>query len=71
MSGMGISMDKSSFLLNNMTKEVKNSISAILPFKMDMIDLGFKYLGLWLKPLGYVIKDWRWIINIFERNLRH
>ena len=64
-------MEKSSFLRNYLTDDVSNRISAILPFKMDLIDSGFKYLGFRLKPLGYGLKDWRWIIKIFEDKLSH
>ena len=70
-SRMSISLDKSSFLSNNLTDEVSNNISAILPYKMEPIDLGFKYLGFRLKPLGYCLKDWRWIIKKFENKIGH
>ena len=69
--GMSISMEKSSFLRNNLMDKVYNSISAILPFKMDPINQGFKYLVFRPKPLGYVIKDQRWILKIFENKLGH
>ena len=36
-----------------------------------MIDSGFKYLGFMLKPMGYGLKDWRWIIKLFENNIGH
>ena len=36
---------------------------------MEPIAVGFKYLGYYLKPLGYGIKDWRWFILKFEKKL--
>ena len=43
----------------------------VLPFKMDPIELGFKYLGCRLKPLGYGINNWRWLLKTFERRISH
>ena len=57
-SGMCISMDKSGFLFNNVEEEVLNSINGFLPYKLDPITQGFKYLGYYIKPLGYEVKDW-------------
>ena len=68
-SGMCISLEKSSFLYNNLKEDVINNICAILIYKMEPIEKGFKYLGYWLKPLSYGLNDWRWIIQNFERRL--
>ena len=38
---------------------------------MEPIDVGFKYLGYRLKPTGYGINDWRWIIKSFEKRFSH
>ena len=37
-------------------------IAQALPYKMDPITTGFKYLGYYLKPLGYKFSDWHWLI---------
>ena len=68
-TGMEISVAKSSFLFNDIDETVRQRISNFLPFKMDPLTLGFKYLGYYLKPLGYGIKDWRWFIQKFQKNL--
>ena len=68
---MSISLKKSSFIRNNLSDEISNSISTILPFKMELIDYGSKYLGFTLKPLGYCVKDWRWILKIVENKIGH
>ena len=57
-SGMSISVDKLGFLYNNLEDEILLGISRVLPYKMDPISMGFKYLGYFLKPLGYKINDW-------------
>ena len=57
-SGMCINMDKSYFLFNNVEEGILNRISHSLSFKYDHISLGFKYLGYFINPLGYLVKDW-------------
>ena len=64
---MSISLEKSSFMYNDADDETRESIASILPYKMDPLTTGFKYLGYRLKPLGYRANDWRWIISMFEK----
>ena len=56
-SGMCINMDKSCFLFNNMEEGLLNRISCSLSFKYEHISTGFNYVGYFLKPLGYLVKD--------------
>ena len=56
-SGMIISLDKSSFLYNNVAEDIRLDIGRVLPYKMEHITSGFKYLGYFLKPLGYHVND--------------
>ena len=42
-----------------------------MPYKMEPIVAGFKYLGYYLKPLGYGIKDWKWFLMKFENKLNN
>ena len=58
-TGMEISVAKSSFLYNDIDETARERISNFLPFKMDPLTSGFKYLRYYLKPLGYGINDWR------------
>ena len=64
---MSISLDISSFIFNDVDVETRDLIASILPYKMDPLSTGFKYLGYHLNPLGYHTNDWRWIINMFEK----
>ena len=66
---MKISIEKSSFLYNEVEEVTKAEIFSLLPYKMDTITVGFKYLGYYLKPLGYCTNDWRWIIKRFEKRI--
>ena len=57
-SGMCININKSSFLHNHLDEALLRSISGLLPYKFDFLNKGFDYLGYFLKPSGYLIKDW-------------
>ena len=70
-SGMCISVEKSPFLYNEVEEEIQNGISIFMPYKMDLIMMGFNCLGYFLKPLGYGIKDWHWILKRFEKRISH
>ena len=68
---MEINVDKSSFLYNNIDEAIRQQISNIMPYKMEPISAGFKYMGYHLNPLGYGIKDWRWFLLKFEKRLNN
>ena len=57
-SGMCINLDKSCFLFNNVEEGILNKISCTLSLNFEHISKGFKYLGYFIKPLGYLVKDW-------------
>ena len=56
-TGMKISVAKSSFLYNDIDETVRSRISTLFPFKMEPLTSRFKYLGYYLKPMGYSIND--------------
>ena len=66
---MSISLEKSSFLYNDVDIETRELIASILPYKMGPLTIGFKYLGYRLKPLGYHSNDWIWIISMFQKRI--
>ena len=68
---MCISADKSSFLYNNVDVDNRTEIAKALPYKMENITAGFMYLGYFLKPLGYRVRDWHWLIQKFEHWISH
>ena len=70
-SGMNISLEKSCFLYNNVEEDIILDIARVLPYKMEPITSGFKYLGYFLKPLGYKVSDWNWLIQRFENKIFH
>ena len=68
-SGMSISMNKFGFFFHEMDMWILQNIQCFLPFKADPIQLGFKYLGFFIKPLGYQAKDWHWLVEKFEKRI--
>ena len=68
-SGMCISVDKSCFLFNHVDEDILGGIACVLPYKMEPIVSGFKYLGYFLKPLGYKVSDWNWLIQKYEKRI--
>ena len=70
-SSMSINVNKSSFLHNDLKEDTLNGITDILPFKVEDIRKGFCYLGYFLKPSGYLVKDWLWLVSKFEKKISH
>ena len=68
-SGMSISIDKSCFLHNNIDTVILTDFSRVLPYQMEPIHTGFKYLGFYLKPLGYRVCNWYWLVQKFEKRI--
>ena len=68
-SGMSIILDKSCFLYNNIDDVNLLDIARVLPYQMELILTGFKYLGYYLKPLGYRVYDWIWMVHKFEKRI--
>ena len=67
---MTFSLEKKSFLYQNVDDDIRSKIVESLPFRMDPLTLGFKYLGYHLKPLGYHTSDWRWMVDLFENTIK-
>jgi len=70
-SGMNINLDKSYFLHYNVNDSILRRVSDILPYRFAHLELGFTYLGFFLKPSGYLVKDWLWLIKRFESCIKH
>ena len=70
-SGMKINFDKSCLLYHNLSVDCQNWFTCNLPYKLQPIQSGLNYLGFSLKPLGYRVLDWHWIIKKFEKRICH
>ena len=60
---MDISPTKSSFIECRIEGNIKEHISAFLPYQMDPINKGIKYLGYFIKSNHYLKEDWRWLFR--------
>ena len=70
-SGMRINMEKSCFLHNDLDAALLRRITGLLPYRFEHLNQGFIYLGYFLKPSGYLVKDWYWMISKFEKHISH
>ena len=70
-SGMLINAEKSCFLINNIDDEMISIITYSLPYKTQPLSSGFKYLIYFIKPSGYLVKDWFWLLKKFEHKISH
>ena len=70
-SGMCINLEKSYFLHNDLDAALLGRITGLLPYRFAHLNQGFKYLGYFLKPSGYLVKDWHWLIAKFEKRISH
>ena len=52
-----INNENSSFLYSEVNEEIRDRILTILNYKMEPVIVGFKYLGYYLKHLGYFSND--------------
>ena len=68
-SRMSISLSKSVLLHNNIPALELLNLTRFIPYKMLPITTGFKYLGFFIKPLGYRSKDWNWLVQKFENKI--
>ena len=67
--GMSISIEKSCFLYYNIASDCLNDLVRVLPYRVLPLQTGFNYLGYFLKPLGYRVSDWIWLVQKFEKRI--
>ena len=58
-------------MYNNIDDDMFQDIARVLPYQMEPIVSRFKYLGYFLKPLGYRVSDWNWLIQKYENRICH
>ena len=66
-----INVDKSCFLYCNLDEVGYNSLAVVIPYRMRPLLSGINYLGFFLKPIGYRISDWLWLIQKVEKRICH
>ena len=68
---MVINVDNSCFLHCNLDEACLISLAGAIPYRLKPLHSGFTYLGFFLKPLGYWVNDWLWIIQKLEKRISH
>ena len=43
----------------------------LFPFEVKYLDVGFKYLGYFLKPNNYIKEVWFWLVKKVEKRIGH
>ena len=51
---------------SNLDDNLVSDIKALFRFKMNLIEVGVKYLGFWVKPLNYYLSNWSWMVQKFD-----
>ena len=67
--GMAISPWKSIFLYLCFDHWIKQQIAQLFPYKMEPLDVGFKYLRYFLKPNCYKKEDQVWLRKNIEKHI--
>eukprot|EP00253_Pinus_taeda_P002811 PITA_02811 len=70
-TGMQINTRKSQACVADFVRRERNSLANLFPFPIQPLDTPFKYLGFWLKPVGYKKEDWNWLIAKIEARISH
>ena len=69
-SSMSINFLKSHFLSYGADKFTHDQILEVFPCNWSELSEGFKYLGFFIKPKCYAIKDWNWLLKKFDFGTR-
>eukprot|EP00253_Pinus_taeda_P026324 PITA_26324 len=70
-TGLCINERKSTLTCVGMPRELVRRVELVLNFEIKSMEDAFKYLGFFLKPDNYRIKDWKWILVKIESKLKH
>ena len=63
---MVVNMEKSNLILNEFSDDMIQRAREIVPFQITPVEVGFKYLGFFLKPNNYSYQDWVWLYKKIE-----
>ena len=69
--GMLINEEKTSFYYFGLDDTELISLQNIFSFTVLKIDSAMKYLGFYLKPCKYLLKDWDWLIAKTEKRIKN
>ena len=66
---MNISIENSCIYTHNIHLECLKELKELFQFKFEQMETGFKYLGFFLKPNSYRVKDWHWLIKKIDKRI--
>jgi hypothetical protein len=70
-SGLNINEMKSTFHQDGLSDQELNSFKVVFPYSFLALDIGFKYLGFFLKAGAQRSEDWGWLIKKFEKRIKN
>eukprot|EP00253_Pinus_taeda_P008879 PITA_08879 len=70
-TGMKINSGKSQVCFADFERGERNRLINLFPFPIQSLEVPFKYLGFWLKPVVYKKEDWNWLIAKIESRITH
>ena len=65
-TGMHITVEKSILSENGLPEEVKSRVRDELPYIVNPMEEGFKYVGFVIKPNDHSFKYWMWLYKKIE-----
>jgi hypothetical protein len=65
-TSMEINVDKSCLITHCLSNISSQQIYNLLPFPKKELEIGFKYLGFFLKPGNYRYANWLWLVKKVE-----
>lgn len=70
-SGMKVSVRKSCAYHSRLSEQRLAALKNIVSFNFQQLEGGFMYLGYFLKPNGYRINHWVWLLRRVEQKISH
>eukprot|EP00253_Pinus_taeda_P023539 PITA_23539 len=70
-TGMQINFRKSQAYVADLNRGDRARMANLFSFPLQPLDIPFKYLGFWLKPVAYKKEDWNWLIAKIEARINH
>jgi hypothetical protein len=66
-----INAHKTTFLQFGVNHQVLDGIKAFFHYQIQDLEKGFKYLGYFLKMGRYKTEDWLWLLEKYDKRIRH
>ena len=64
-------MNKSILFENGLDQGEIAGIKVFFPLQVSSLSLDSKYMGYFIKPNGYSVGHWYWILKRFDKRINH